>query len=556
VEGGFIELSGESLEGPLIIPSMALIRTLVSLGKKTLLATIATALAATSLPFAHAQRGPLPELGEPGAGEITPARERAVGEQIMLDIRRDPDYLNDPLLEDYVASIADRLVQAMTKSGQPRVQIDTFVVRDKAVNAFALPGGFVGFHSQLLATAKSEDEVASVMAHEIAHVSQRHIARMVAKNEQNALLGLGSVLLAALVAAKSPEAAQAAIAFGQAGAISRQLSFSRDMEREADRTGLAMLADAGYEPPAMLAFFKTLQAQSQLTDSQQFPYLRTHPLTTERMGEVQQRLESQDMRKPQAAPNNTVLSSTQTLSAPPPQMLSKTEQALRFALMSARARTVGLSNADGYETARKQCVAQQRDASPAQKAGGAYCEALTSLKLRDYASAKRASSAVQQQLVSQRRSIVNYGDLLEAEVLIAAGEGERAAKALEALRTHMPFDRARTFLYSEAALQARGEHLDLSRAELQSRTSVSRTDRQAWILLGQVFNAKGESGSALRATAESAIIDKDWLRAIALLQQAQPLVRADYVESSIVDSRLREVRRVMEEQKDNAKKRN
>jgi predicted Zn-dependent protease len=174
----------------------------------------------------------------------------------MRDIRRDPDYLDDPVLLEYLNSIWQPLVAAAKSRGDIDPGTDgqfaweAFLVRDRSVNAFALPGGFVGVHLGLIAMTSSADELASVLAHELTHVTQRHIARSIGNSQKASLVGLGAMILGILAASRSNNAdmAQAAIVGGQAAALQGQLNFSRDMEREADRIGFGVPGCRGVQP--------------------------------------------------------------------------------------------------------------------------------------------------------------------------------------------------------------------------------------------------------------------------------------------------------------------
>jgi predicted Zn-dependent protease len=200
----------------------------------------------------------LPALGD-AAEDFGVNDERRLGEQIMGEIRRDPDYLDDPVLLEYLQSLWQPLVaaarQRATSTSTPARQFawESFLVRDRSVNAFALPGGFVGVHLGLIAMTATRDELASVLAHELTHVTQRHIARGMANQAAASLLGIAGMILAVLAASRGNNAdmAQAAIAGGQAAAIQGQLNFSRDMEREADRIGYAVLGIAGFDGAGM-----------------------------------------------------------------------------------------------------------------------------------------------------------------------------------------------------------------------------------------------------------------------------------------------------------------
>jgi len=231
----------------------------------------------------------LPTLGEAGGEDLSPLEERHYGEQIMQEyIRRSPDYLDDPETIDYINRLGFQLVAA---SAARHIAFEFFVLRDPSINAFALPGGFIGVHTGLILTAQSESELASVLGHEIGHVQQRHLARSLARQRDSTMITLGSVLLA-LLAARSGQGAQAALAVGQAAAISRQLSFSRNDEREADRVGFQILVDAGFDPQAMADFFARLQQGTRAYASVAPAYLQTHPMTEERIADMQGRIRS------------------------------------------------------------------------------------------------------------------------------------------------------------------------------------------------------------------------------------------------------------------------
>ena len=131
--------------------------------------------------------------------------------------------------------------------------------RDRSVNAFALPGGYLGLHLGLIAVVSSRDELASVLAHELSHVTQRHISRLTTKQNAQTPWVIGAMILGALAASKSPDAANALIAGGQAVAMQNQLNFSRDMEREADRVGFGVMSDAGFAPQGFASMFDKLQ---------------------------------------------------------------------------------------------------------------------------------------------------------------------------------------------------------------------------------------------------------------------------------------------------------
>src|SRR5688572_27781437 len=174
---------------------------------------------------------PLPDLGGSADTILSPQTERRLGENIVRDMRRDPQFIDDPEISEYLGTLGARLTQVTSGA---RHDFEFFAVRDGSINAFALPGGFVGVHTGLMSAAETESELASVLAHEIAHVTQRHIARMLGQQKQMQLPMMAALAAAILLGRSRPDLASGAATAAQAGAVQTQLSYSRDSEREAD----------------------------------------------------------------------------------------------------------------------------------------------------------------------------------------------------------------------------------------------------------------------------------------------------------------------------------
>lgn len=229
----------------------------------------------------------LPELGEAAQSVLTPQDERRLGEQSMLQIRVGGGYFDDPEVNAYLNAVGQRLVAGLSVS---HPEFSFFAVGSPEINAFALPGGFIGINTGLILAARSESELASVLAHEITHVTQHHIARQLAASANTQMLAM-TALLAALVAAHSGngQLASAAMSTTMAAQAQSQLNYSRDHEREADRIGFTLLARAGFDPHAMASFFERLQQAVRGQEGSTPSYLRSHPLTHERVAEAQDR---------------------------------------------------------------------------------------------------------------------------------------------------------------------------------------------------------------------------------------------------------------------------
>ena len=236
-------------------------------------------------------RAALPDLGD--SSDLSPAAERQLGDRIARELYRDPDYVDDPVIQEYVEDIWHALIAASRARGELSDGLydayawEILTGRDRTVNAFALPGGYFGLHLGLVGIVATRDELASVLAHELSHVTQRHIARSMARQSAQAPWLLGAMILGAVAASKNVGGGEALMIGGQAASAQSQLNYSRDMEREADRIGYNVSTQAGFAPQGFVSMFQKLQQTNRLNDSGGFPYLRTHPLTTERMADMQ-----------------------------------------------------------------------------------------------------------------------------------------------------------------------------------------------------------------------------------------------------------------------------
>lgn len=249
---------------------------------------LALAAAALIPGYAFAAEVNLPELGSPADAILSKADEAQIGRAIMHSIRGSGQLVEDPLITEYVNEIGHR-VAAYTNDGDHKFTF--FVVNDSAINAFALPGGFIGVHTGLLEATRSEDELAGVIAHEIAHVTQRHIARAVHANQRQSLLST-AIMLGAIVAGAAGaggDAMQGAIAVAQGTQAQAQINFTRSNEYEADRIGISALADAGFDPQGMASFFEVISRNSGSGEYRLPEFLSTHPVSSDRIAEARGR---------------------------------------------------------------------------------------------------------------------------------------------------------------------------------------------------------------------------------------------------------------------------
>lgn len=252
----------------------------------TTLKTAALLVSLTLLATPAQPQSDLPDLGDHSATILSAAEEAKLGREFMREIRRQLDFVDDMELVTYVNQLGQKLAR---NSDQPNRVFTFYLVRDSTLNAFAVPGGHITLHTGLITTTRHESELASVVAHEIAHITQSHMARMVARAKRQNLPAMAALIAAILIGG---QAGSAAIAATQAGLIERQLAYSRSFEQEADAIGIATLARANYDPRAMPEFFNRLQQYSRSQESNAPEFLRTHPLTYNRIVESVSRAEN------------------------------------------------------------------------------------------------------------------------------------------------------------------------------------------------------------------------------------------------------------------------
>ncbi len=476
--------------------------------------------------------------GSGDEGDMTLGAERRMGDGIARQILRDPDYIDDPLLEEYVEGIWQSLLAAARSRGElskemyERYAWRVMMGRDRAVNAFALPGGYFGVNLGLIGLVATRDELASVLAHELSHVTQRHISRSISKEARQTPVMIAAMILGGLAARKNPDAINAVITGSQAVAIQGQLNFSRDMEREADRVGLTLMQPAGFAPQGFVDMFGLLQQSARLSDNGSYPYLRTHPLNTERIGDMQARVQSQYAKSP----------------VPTPNML--------HAMMAARARVLSEPGVDVLRLwaaePQKTGAAGFATLSASKQAAVLYAAALSSSKLRE---PERAKSYVLRlkNVVAGDEYALRITNLIAAELALTAGDSAPAL-TLDAAAQSGRQARPELFLAAQAQIASK-RPAEVSNAAQNLRTwvAVHLLDAPAWQLLAQAYAAAGQPLRATRAEAEVQVALLDYAAAIDRFKAAQEAARAstagrDFIEESIVDVRTRQVQELLKQQ--------
>lgn len=530
---------------------------------KALTASVLIAIQTVSPLASSAQAAGLPTLGD-GASSLTTGEERRLGDSIARELYRDPDYLDDPVLQEYVEGIWLHLQDAARKNGELSPELEErfawtlLLGKDRQVNAFALPGGYMGVYLGLIGVVSSGDELASVIAHETSHITQRHIARMMAQQGKQTPLMLASMLLGALAATRSPDAAMAIMMGGPAAVMQNQLNFSRAMESEADRMGYSLMSPAGFAPQGFVSMFGKLQQASRLNDNGSWPYLRSHPLTTQRIADMDSRI-------------------------PPGKRAAEPVPTLEHVMMSARARVI--SN-PGVEV-RRQWARLPRSGSFSslsqfEQVAQLYAATLSAMYLRDWPLAREMVQRLLAATVGNAPANIQ-ARWLNAELEFKADNPQAALAALPLQSGNAPQAAPRVTASGNLAGPREAgpslatidvvERVAPRRPELLLKTEIllrlnqagsmasplqtwvtdHPRDGSAWQTLARVWRSQGQEMRALRAEAEAQVAHYDYAAAVDRFKAAQDLARkagagADYFEASIIDTRLRAVEELLREQ--------
>jgi beta-barrel assembly-enhancing protease len=444
----------------------------------------------------------LPDLGDVSQSEMSPQMERRLGENIMREIRADPSYSDDPEVTDYLNTLGYKLVAA---SADSRQQFNFFLIMDPQVNAFALPGGFVGINLGLILTAQSESELAGVVSHEVAHVTQRHMARMLSQQKQSSITSIAALALAVLAARANPDLGQAAIAAASASAVQSALNYTRDHEREADRVGFQVLEKAGFDAQAMALFFERMQRATRYYETSAPAYLRTHPMTYERIADMQNRAQHLAYRQ--------------------------VPDGLDFQLMRAKLKAaqdtppeaVGFFEASLGERKYLSEVASR------------YGLVAALMRMKAYPRAGR-------ELATLRKALPEHAavNALTGRYYVAIGDVNLALQTYrDSLRAN-PGYRALVYEYADLLLANRqaGEALKL----VESRLQYSVSDYQMYQLQAKCYSALGKRLLQHRASAEAYFRMGNLRAAIDQLMLAQKSGDGDFYQQSSVEARLRELR--------------
>ncbi|MDH5516743.1 MAG: M48 family metalloprotease [Gammaproteobacteria bacterium] len=248
--------------------------------------TLRTTLLLLSLISPCLADSPLPDLGHPSQTTLSPEHEKELGEAFIRALKAHARFVNDELVNDYIHNLGLKLAANSPERGR---EFNFFIIDAGDINAFAGPNGTIGINKGLILAADNESQLASVMAHEIAHVTQKHLTRAYQASENTNITTLATILAAILIGAADPTAGAAVMFGGVAGNMQSQINFTRSNEYEADRVGIQIMTAADFNPKGMIEFFEILQSQSLYGSENDLEYLRTHPLNNARIAEASNR---------------------------------------------------------------------------------------------------------------------------------------------------------------------------------------------------------------------------------------------------------------------------
>ena len=454
----------------------------------------------------------LPDLGDSSQAILSGVQERKLGESIVREIRASGAYLNDPEVNGYLNELGNRLVTAI-----PGAQFDFefFGVADPAINAFALPGGFVGVNTGLILLAQSESELASVLGHEITHVTQHHIARSM-DAQRDALIAQLGALAAAVLASRSHSSSSgdmtgAAIASAQGIAIQTQLNYTRSIEEEADRLGFERTYAAGFDPSAMGTFFQRLQKASSWFEGNSPSYLRDHPETYQRIAEAQARAFTKPFRQ--------------------------VPDSLDFQMVRALLKS--------YEGTPRDAIAYFRDSIDEHKynneVAAHYGLVASLLRAQDFKTAEVELGKLEK--IAPPHPMI---DAMAGQILMQSGQLKQAIARYQAALVHYPRKMQLVYDYPEALLK--DNQPDKAAAFINEQLQRFPSDGQLHQVAARAYAALGKQLLEHQHQAEFYAWMGNLKAAVIQLELAVKAGDGDFYQKSVVESRLRAVRQELADQ--------
>lgn len=455
----------------------------------------------------------LPELGDASEASLSEPQERTIGKRIMIEIRGDRAFVEDAFLQDYITNLGNRLVSASRgATNENRREFEFFLLNDDTLNAFALLGGFIGTHSGLVLATQTESELAGVLGHEIAHILQRHQSRGAEAQRKGAPLqwiGLAAAILAARSNSSSAgQATEAALATTAALQYQNQLDYSREFERESDRLGIQIMSRAGFDPMGMVGFFERLQRANRHNDGKAPGYLRTHPLTTERIADMQNRVDQMGVEGKRVLADN-------------PEY--------RLAQARLRVLSMGANEAVAYfrtELAQRTVLRNRADV---------YGLALALMRAREFNAAEKELTAIR-----ANRPPHAWLEALQAEIQFGRKQFTEAISTYRAALQVFPYDRGLFYGYVDALYEAK--QVDAGITAVDERLKNVQDDAMLYELAAKGYALKDKRLLQHRSLGEAYFRRGNLHGAVEQMEIAAKAKDGNFYEVSGAEARLRELK--------------
>ncbi len=448
----------------------------------------------------------LPDLGDYSETVIGAHEEGIIGTQILQQVYQSDSVINDVEIEDYLYNLTNKLVKSSDYSGSG---IKFFIVNDPSINAFAMLGGVIGVHTGLILSANSESELASVLSHEVAHITQRHVARMIGKLQKDSFksyLGLG---LALLLARSNPELARGALAASQALGVQTVLDFTRENEKEADRIGIKILHKAGFDVRGSTDFFKTLQKGNRYTVGAAPSFLRTHPITSERISDIEDRLTEYPYKQRADDPS--------------------------FHFVKGKIRVF----LQDKKATKKQLEINVKNKSYISELGERYALAYAYLRNENF---NKAQSELE--WIKSTKLENPMIDKLNIEILLKKGDINSAYLTIKKALTRYPNYRA--FVYELANYYIEIKSIKEAIKLLQNYVLAFKTDPELYKLLAKAYSLNGKQLLQYESLAEAFYYKYNLGEAIVQMDMAVRARDGNFYEKSRVEARLKQLQREKE----------
>ena len=451
----------------------------------------------------------LPELGDASQTVLSPLQEQTIAEQILREVAVSAEVLQDVEVTDYLQALGEKLV---SNGPDKRQKFNFFVVQDNSINAFAMPGGVIGVHTGLILGANSESELASVLGHEIGHVTQHHLARMLASQKYDTFKNIAGIALALLVARANPQLASGALTTASAVGVQNQLDYTREYEREADRIGLQILDSGGFDVRAMPAFFTTLQRGTRFAEGSAPSFLRTHPLTSERIADVANRVEQMPYRQ--------------------------ASDSIEFQFVRAKLR----ANTGPVQSAIDVFEQNIREHRYSNEAAEHYGLAVAYVRKNAYSPAEKEVGWLKKN-APQHAMIEN----LSARLQVAKNNPQQAAKQYATALKLFPDNRALIYGYAEHFLAIK--QADNAAKLAKDKQALYPDDAYLYDLMARAYTMQNKVLLSHQAQGEAYYRRYDLARAIEQMDLAVKAHDGDFYQKSIVEARLKQLRVMLGDEK-------